>query len=82
MSNGPKVARELDLVQGDFLGDRVLDMTHTTVREYIPFDLELPKDFLKFRKNVLDWFAVAGALKVVHMFCHGGNKLTLIMSHA
>ena len=54
MDNGPEVANVHDLVQGDFLGLLVLDVTHSTVSKRVPLDLELTKDTLDLSHDILN----------------------------
>ena len=46
MGNGPHVAHIHNLVEGHFLGQFVLYMPYTAIREGVPFNLEFAKDTL------------------------------------
>ena len=61
----PEVAYEHNLIQGDFFGLLILDMSNTAIGEGVPLNFKLTKHTLDCGKNKDDDFAEAGKPKVI-----------------
>ena len=54
MHNRLQISGEDGLVQGDLLGDLVLNVPNTAVSEFMQLYFEFPEDFLYFGHDLLD----------------------------
>ena len=71
-----------DLIQRDLLGGFVLYVSHTTVREVVPQDLELTEVALEQGKDGANESRLACHLDVVDMDCYHANQSALRALHA
>ena len=69
----------LYLVQGDLLGEGVLNVACATIGEVLPQDFELTKDLLDLEQYLFDNFGTAGDLQVIDVLRHDAYQLALLM---
>ena len=79
VSDASHVLGILDLVKSDFFGADILYMSNATIGEDMPFDLQLTKDFLEFRENMLRDCWSACELQIIDVFAKKCKQRSLVM---